>query len=128
MKYYVDSAGAYLGGWDDEPPEGAVEVSEAPAQASQTWDFDAEEWSEVRPVLPDLAPWQFRAVLHLSGRQADLQAFIDSLPEPQKTIAQAKLEYTLVFERNNDLVLTAQQALGLSDAELNTLWNQALTL
>lgn len=78
--------------------------------------------------LPDLAPWQFRAMLRLSGKEADLLAFLDNLPEPARTVAKAKLEYTLVFHRDNDLVLAAQQALSLTDQELDGLWLQAVSL
>ena len=37
MKYYVDDKGAYLGGWDQNPPEGAIEVPFPPADARQIW-------------------------------------------------------------------------------------------
>jgi len=75
--------------------------------------------------LPDLEPYQFRAMLMLSGKQAALDAFIAALPDPQKTIAQAKLDYSLQFRRDNDLVLAAQQALGLTDEQLDALWDSA---
>lgn len=37
MKYYVDSANRYLGGWDNSPPSGAVEVPLPPEDARQVW-------------------------------------------------------------------------------------------
>lgn len=43
MKYYVDAAGSYLGGWDASPPAGAIEVPTAPEDARQVWDGQA--WS-----------------------------------------------------------------------------------
>ena len=76
-------------------------------------------------TLPDLAPYQFRAMLTLSGNQDALNAFIAALPEPNKTIAQSKMEYSLTFRRNNDLVMAAQGALGLTEQELDVLWLQA---
>lgn len=79
-------------------------------------------------AVPDLAPWQFRAMLKLSGKESDLIAFLDAMPEPAKTVAKAKLEYTLVFQRQNDLVLAAQQAMGLTEQQLDALWTQALSL
>lgn len=79
-------------------------------------------------TLPDLAPYQFRAMLKLSGKQDVLYAFIAALPEPARTVAQSKLEYSLVFKRDNDLVAAAKQALGLSDAELDGLWTQAFSI
>jgi hypothetical protein len=77
---------------------------------------------------PDLLPYQFRAMLALSGKQAALDAYIAALPDPQKTIAQAKLDYSLTFRRDNDLVLAAQQALGLTDAQLDALWTSAAAI
>jgi hypothetical protein len=83
---------------------------------------------EPPPPLPDLLPYQFRAMLVLSGKQGDLDAYIAGLSEPAKTIAQAKLDYSLSFQRDNDLVLQAQQALGLTDAQLDALWEQAAAI
>lgn len=83
----------------------------------------------VTPVtLPDLAPYQFRAMLKLSGKQDDLYAVLDAMPEPNRTVAQSKLEYSLTFKRDNDLVLSAKQALGLTEAELDEMWIQAASI
>jgi hypothetical protein len=80
------------------------------------------------PPQPNLQPFQFRAMLSLSGNAGALDAYIASLPDPQKTISQAKLDYSLSFERHNELVLAAQQALGLTDAQLDALWAQAAAI
>ena len=49
-KFYVDSDGNYLGGFDGaEPPAGAIEVADAPQDARQTWDGT---WSPVPPPDP----------------------------------------------------------------------------
>lgn len=79
-------------------------------------------------TLPDLAPYQFRAMLALSGKQDDLDAFIAALPEPDRTVARSKLEYSLVFKRDNDLVMGAQAGLGLTTEELDGLWLQASSI
>lgn len=48
MKYYIDAAGNYLGGFDGaEPPKWSIEVPEPPADAGQIWDFEAETWGEL---------------------------------------------------------------------------------
>lgn len=78
--------------------------------------------------LPDLYPYQFFAMLEISGKKAALDAFIDALPSPQNVIARAKLDRSLAFHRDNDLVLAAQQALSLTDDQLDALWTQASTL
>lgn len=49
IRYYCDPQGDYLGAFD-APPEGAVEVPEAPADARQTWDGEA--WSPVPEPVP----------------------------------------------------------------------------
>jgi hypothetical protein len=67
-------------------------------------------------------------MLALSGKQGSLDAYIAGLSDPAKTIAQAKLDYSLSFQRDNDLVLQAQQALGLTDAQLDALWEQAAAI
>jgi len=79
-------------------------------------------------TLPDLQPYQFRAMLTLSGHQAALDAYVAGLPDPQKTIAQAKLDYSLAFQRDNSLVLAAQQALGIDNATMDGLWTQAAAI
>jgi len=37
MRYYVDVDNNYLGGWDENPPEDAVEVSHSPDHKRQKW-------------------------------------------------------------------------------------------
>ncbi|MFL1527823.1 hypothetical protein [Pseudomonas sp. O230] len=37
--HYVDDAGRYMGGWDVNPPDGAIEVDPPPAYADQIWQF-----------------------------------------------------------------------------------------
>jgi len=40
MKYYIDAAGNYLGGWDGTPPVDAIEVPTPPNDARQLWSGD----------------------------------------------------------------------------------------
>ncbi|WP_454843486.1 hypothetical protein [Pseudomonas gorinensis] len=37
MKYYIDINGQFLGGWDQDPPDGAIEVENPPEYADQIW-------------------------------------------------------------------------------------------
>lgn len=102
------------------------ELDGTPIAIEEVPDTEAVLWKPT--IVPDLLPYQFRAMLALSGKQAALDAYIASLPDPQKTIAQAKLDYSLAFQRDNPLVLAAQQALGLSDAQLDAMWAQAAAI
>lgn len=79
-------------------------------------------------ALPALEPYQFRAMLKLSGKDQQLAAVLDGLPEPAKTVALAKLEYSLKFHRDNDLVEQARQAMGLTTEALDKLWQQAAAI
>lgn len=78
--------------------------------------------------LPDLEPWRFFAVLQLAGYADNLDAFIAAMPEPDKTVARNKLDRTLIFIRDNDLVLAAQAGMGITSEQLDALWLQALSL
>jgi hypothetical protein len=48
MRYYINSDGKYLGGWDENPPEGSIAVYPPPTIADQIWMFSDVEpfWSE----------------------------------------------------------------------------------
>ena len=85
-------------------------------------------WEVVKDPIPDLQPYQFFAMLELSGNKEKLYQFINDLPSPNNIVAKAKLEHTLTFNRNDSLVKLAQANLGLSDDVLDGLWKQALTL
>lgn len=78
--------------------------------------------------MPSLEPWQFFAMLDLSGKRGDLEAFIDAMVEPAKTVAKSQYQHSKVYYRDNPLVLVAQQALSLTDNALDALWLQAANL
>lgn len=70
MKYYVTSDGVYLGGWDENPPDGAIEVPYAPTDARQVWSMPNGPWSEAPPLpytLPVAVIW-----LRMSDAEFDL--------------------------------------------------------
>lgn len=113
-------------GWSRNDPYGLG--PEVTAWFAENPEFPIVAAPLLQPVLPDLLPYQFRAMLLLSGKQPAFDAFVASLPDPQKTIASAKLDYSLSFHRSNDFVLAAQQAIGLTDAELDALWTQAAAI
>lgn len=43
MMFYIDDSGKFLGGWDFDPPENAIEVFPPPEYADQIWQFPG--WS-----------------------------------------------------------------------------------
>lgn len=84
--------------------------------------------AEIDGRLPDLLPYQFWAMVEISGKRNALDTFANSLPGNQKIIAQAKLQHTLSFRRDNPLVEAARKGIGLTNEELDALWVQAASL
>lgn len=78
--------------------------------------------------LPNLEPYQFFSMLKISGKEAQLNALIDTLPEYEKTIVRAKLERTREFRPDNDVVQMAKSGLGLSDEDFKELWLSAYAI
>lgn len=84
--------------------------------------------------LPNLEPDQFWFGLRVAGYEDDVRAWVASLNDPESPFfnpvewasASAKLEFAKFFERDHPLVLAAQQAIGISEAELDALWLYAL--
>ena len=83
--------------------------------------------------FPDLEPDQFWFGLRVSGHEDDLRAWVDSLNDPESpeydpvawAAASAKLEFAKYFERDHPLVEAARQAIGMSEVELDALWQYA---
>jgi len=66
-RYFVDTDGVYLGGYDGaEPPAGAIEVPDAPADASQIWSNGA--WSELAPARQMIAKSTVQARIIAAGK------------------------------------------------------------
>lgn len=79
---------------------------------------------------PNLQPDQFWFVLRLSGYEQPLRDWVAGLNDPDSprydpvawASASAKLEFAAFFERYHPLVEAARQALDISEAELDALW------
>lgn len=81
------------------------------------------------PPIPNVTPRQIRQALIISGVDLNtIEAAIDSMPEPQRSLARTEWEYSTAFERNRPLVAQVGQLLGWTDTQLDTLWVMAGTL
>jgi len=86
-------------------------------------------------AFPDLEPDQFWFGLRLAGYEDAAWAWIDSLNDPDSSSynpvdwasVSAKLEFAKYFERDHPLIVAAQDAIGISEAELDALWQFAAT-
>jgi len=82
----------------------------------------------VRPRLPDVTPRQLRKTLFINGITEDqILGAINSVNDPDKTIALIEWEYSIKFERNHELVDTIGAMLNLNADQIDELWNFALT-
>ena len=84
---------------------------------------------ETPPVKP-LTRRQFRLALVTNGYNlADIETLIAQIEDDmQRQIIQIEWQDATVFERNNSSLLTMAALMGLSSAQIDELWAQALTL
>lgn len=121
MKYYVDDQGVYLGGWDENPPEGAIEVPYAPGDARQVWQFPG--YSDVPVAIPaSITRRQGRRALLQAGKLVAVESAIAAISDPaQQMVAQIEYE-NATWERANPWVNQLGQAIDLSAEQIDELF------
>ena len=69
---------------------------------------------------------QLRLQLVLNGFDLNtIDLIIDSLPEPNKSIAKVSWEYATTFEREHQMLELIAQQLGITETELDTIFINA---
>ena len=76
------------------------------------------------PVPTNLPAWRILSVMDIHEYTPTVEAMIDSLPVMAKKVAKRQLAGSNI-ERHHALVLAAQQALGLTDAQVDNLFREA---
>jgi hypothetical protein len=71
---------------------------------------------------------QARLALLAAGKLADVDAAIAALPSPQREAVQIEWEYGTRVRRTSPLVINLMPALGIDDAEMDQLFQMAMTL
>jgi hypothetical protein len=79
-------------------------------------------------VPAKVSTWRLRAVVELHGLSASISAAIDALPEPARTIARSGWEYSFEMDRDTGLVSQLGAALGMTPAEVDALFLEAVAL
>ena len=87
-------------------------------------------------VLPPVTNQQLRSALVLMSFQQNkpqlhpdaIKAYIETLPEPNRSLALQQWEYSNEMLRNNPLVNSFAGGLGLTQQDLDDLWVFARTL
>lgn len=78
------------------------------------------------PGLPNLEPYQFHAMVALTGYTADIEAAINADPDPTfKAAAWAKYRYSTYYKRKDPFVVALGAAVGVSPEQLDALWLDA---
>ena len=113
--YFKQKAdGTYFGEFHEVQPQGYITQNELPTQVV----------SEVVPT--EVKSINFLVQLELEGvTEAGILAIIDTLPEPNKTIARVSFKRATFFERDNALLLLVGQAYGFDDAKLDEIFINA---
>ncbi len=79
--------------------------------------------------LKSVTPRQMRLALIISGINLEnIESIINSLPEPNKSIAKVTWEYSVEFQRSNPILNQMAPYLGLSSQQVDELFNLASTL
>jgi hypothetical protein len=121
-KYYVDAGGNYLGGFTGcEPPAGAVEVPTAPTSAVDKWNGAA--WVHI-PTLMPLTPRQIRLVLNAAGLRGSVESAVASASQDVKDM----WEFSQEYKRDDPVLTSMAQQLGISDVQLDLLFAQGALL
>ena len=81
------------------------------------------------PPVPALTRRQFRLALVTNGYSlTDIEALIEQIPdEMQKQIIKIEWQDATTFIRTSPNLLTMANLIGLSSAQIDELWSQALT-
>lgn len=89
----------------------------------------AEYSKKPEKIFKEITPRQIRIALIANGVSIDdVEAAINLLPEPDKTIAKINWEWAVSFERHNQFVDGVGQLLNWTPEQLDALWEMASEL
>jgi hypothetical protein len=91
-------------------------------RVEQTWKI------EQNPIPSEVPLWAFRSILTIMGIAPQVDALINSLPEPQKTVASVQWQYGNFIERNHPLIDSLGTNLGLTKEQIDNVFVEASKL
>ena len=107
-------------------PDTAAEFVACPDDVQVGWTWDGEEFTEPPPPPPTIPSVvtmrQARLALLGAGLLDDVDAAINAMPSPQKEAAHIAWEYSQEVQHHNGFVSVLAPMLGLTDAQLDTLF------
>lgn len=91
--------------------------------------WNLENCSKYKKDIPQEVPlWAFRSILTIMGIAPQVDVLINSLPEPQKTVASVQWQYGNFIERNHPLIDSLGTNLGLTKEQINNVFIEAFKL
>jgi hypothetical protein len=84
--------------------------------------------AELTATPETIANWRAKAVLALAGFIPAVEAALDGMAEPARTVARYAWDGGADFARTGPTVLALAAALGLTDAQLDAMFSQAASL
>jgi hypothetical protein len=126
----IDQSGEIVA-WGDSIPEPRIEVDSVPEDIGAVgYRYVDNEFVRIPPTPPEsVTPRQLRLVLVSSGLSLGMiDGMIDSLPEPQRSVARVEWEYALEFKRHHPLVNQFGAALGKTSEEIDAMFLAASKL
>lgn len=115
------------------PPEGQELILSEGGGPEIGWIRSGKTWVDPTPEaepapVTQVTQRQARLALLGAGLLSQVEAALDSMPEPQRAAAKIEWEYALFIDRNSQLTQGLAAALGLSEQDMDALFAQAATL
>ncbi len=107
-----------------------TEIEEKQDESGRTyWEYSQELRSYSSTAVPEeVAAWRLRAVTTLAGMSQGIESFLNSLPEPDKTVANEAWYSGTTVRRQSATVGAFQQVLELTSEQLDNLFIQAANI
>ena len=85
--------------------------------------------TELRAAMPPLEKWRVDTIIDLRlGLRDAINAAIEAMPDPTRTINRNKLLSVTMFERADPLFDTVGASVGMTAAQIDELWTAAAAL
>lgn len=114
--------------WVTEPRGGLPDGWEFRAQADVPSSAMHEDPAQPVNVPQEAAMWALKELCLVRGHAADIEAALNSLPDPPRTIARNRWENKDTISRNSPIIAQMQALLGWSNAYVDELFIAADTL
>lgn len=94
-------------------------------------DFVDPTLEQIREQMPDLERWRVNTIIDLEpGLREKIDAAIEAMPEPQRTISKNKLSHVQMFRRKDVLfeMIGSVPAIGKTPEDIDAMWEAGAAL